>query len=84
MGSGSGLELQAGAAHTVRMPDKSKFYPKTKGGRWTVRIFTGRGPNSHVGDFATEEEAKHWISTKSKDWEAAYDPRLNPNGPKAP
>lgn len=55
------------------MPDKSKFYPKTtKGDRWTVRIFTGHGPDSHIGDFATEEEAKRWISTKSKDWEAAY------------
>lgn len=73
MDSGSGLELEASAAHSLRMPDKSKFYPKTKGGRWTVRIFTGRGPDSHVGDFATEEEAKHWISTRSKDWEAAYD-----------
>lgn len=73
MGTGSGLELEASAAHSRRMPDKSKFYPKTKGGRWTVRIFTGRGPDSHVGDFATEEEAKDWISTKSKDWEAAYD-----------
>jgi hypothetical protein len=55
------------------MPDRSKFYPKTtKGDRWTVRIFTGRGPDSHVGDFATEEEAKHLISTKSKAWEDAH------------
>jgi hypothetical protein len=55
------------------MPEKSKFYPKTnKDGRWTVRIITGRGPDSHVGDFATEEEAQRWISTKSTDWEAAH------------
>jgi hypothetical protein len=70
---GSGLEIQASAAHILRMPDKSKFYPKTtQGGRWTVRIFTGHGPDSHVGDFETEEEAQRWISTKSKDWEAAH------------
>ena len=55
------------------MPDKSKFYPKTtKEGRWTVRIITDRGPDSHIGDFGTEEEAQRWISTKSKDWEAAH------------
>jgi len=55
------------------MPDKTKFYAKTTpGGRWTVRILTGCGPDSHVGDFETEEEAQRWISTKSKDWEEAY------------
>jgi hypothetical protein len=29
---------------------------------------TDNGPDSHIGDFATEEEAKHWITTKSKGW----------------
>jgi hypothetical protein len=33
-----------------------------------VAITTGHGPDSHVGDFATKEEAQRWISTKSKDW----------------
>lgn len=73
MWRGPGLEIEVSAAHIRGMPDKSKFYPKTtKDGRWTVRIFTERGPDSHVGDFATEEEARHWIATRSKDWEAAY------------
>ena len=40
----------------------------TIGGRGTVRVITGNGPESHVGDFATEEEADKWIATKSKDW----------------
>jgi len=69
----SGLEIPTSAAHILRMPDKSKFYAKmTQAGRWTVRILTGRGPDSHVGDFETEEEAQRWISTKAKDWEEAY------------
>ena len=37
-------------------------------GRWTVRVITGYGPESHVGDFSTEAEADKWIATKSKDW----------------
>ena len=46
-----------------------KFHSKmVKSGRWTVTIATGHGPSSYVGDFATEEEADHWISTNSKDW----------------
>jgi hypothetical protein len=51
------------------MTEKPKFRPEmTKGGRWFVAITTGYGPDSHVGDFATMEEAQRWISTKSKDW----------------
>jgi hypothetical protein len=40
----------------------------TKGCHWFVAVKTGNGPDSHIGDFATEEEAKNWISTKSKYW----------------
>jgi hypothetical protein len=29
---------------------------------------TGNGPDSHVGDFSTEAEARQWNMTKSKDW----------------
>jgi len=69
----SGLEKEVSAAHIRRMTEKSKFHSKMiKDGRWTVRIITGHGPDSHIGDFATEEEAQRWISTKSKDWEAAH------------
>jgi hypothetical protein len=39
-----------------------------RGERWFVAVATGNGPDSHVGDFATEAEAKHWIKTKSKYW----------------
>jgi len=40
------------------------FEPEvTKDGRWFVAVKTGVGP-----DFATEEEAKDWILTKSKYW----------------
>ena len=45
------------------------FEPEvTKDGRWFVAVKTGVGPDSHIGDFATEEEAKDWILTKSKYW----------------
>ena len=56
-------------AHILRMTEKPKFHSKMiKNGRWTVVVTTGYGPESRVGDFATEEEAQRWISTKSKDW----------------
>jgi hypothetical protein len=59
------------------MSEKPKFRTKMiKDGRWTVAVTAGYGPASHVGDFATEEEAQRWISTKSKDW-----PRIIPNDP---
>jgi hypothetical protein len=45
------------------------FSPQeTENGRWFVSVETGNGPDSHVGDFDTEAEAKHWISTQSKYW----------------
>jgi hypothetical protein len=31
-------------------------------------VKTGNGPDSHIGDFETEAEAKAWISTKAKYW----------------
>jgi len=51
------------------MTDKPKFHSKMiKNGRWTIVVTARHGPESRVGDFATEEEAQRWISTKSKDW----------------
>jgi hypothetical protein len=45
------------------------FQPQMlKSGRWFVAVKTGIGPDSHIGDFATEAEAKDWILTKSKYW----------------
>ena len=36
-----------------------QFEPQmTKSGRWFVSVKTGNGPDSHIGDFATEAEAK--------------------------
>jgi hypothetical protein len=35
-------------------------------GRWFVAVQTGKGPNSHIGDFETESEAERWIATKAK------------------
>jgi len=39
-----------------------------KTGRWFVSVKTGNGPNSHIGDFETEADAKNWILTKSRYW----------------
>jgi hypothetical protein len=51
------------------MTEKPAFHPeKNKAGRWFVAVETGNGPDSHVGDFTTEEEARAWIATKSKYW----------------
>jgi hypothetical protein len=48
---------------------EAQFRPEmNKTGRWFVAVETGNGPDSHIGDFATEEEARQWILTKSKDW----------------
>lgn len=45
------------------------FEPQiTKNGRWFVAVKTGVGPDSHIGDFETEAQAKIWILTKSKYW----------------
>ena len=63
------MENESPRAHIGVMTEKLKFHSKMiKDGRWTVRVITGHGPDSHIGDFATEEEAQRWISTKSKDW----------------
>ena len=42
-------------------------------GRWFVSVQTGKGPNSHIGDFETELEAERWISTKAKYWPSKPD-----------
>jgi hypothetical protein len=56
-------------AHIGSMTEKPKFRAEmNRSGRWFVAITTGYGPDSHVGDFETEEEAQRWISTRSKDW----------------
>ena len=36
------------------------FEPQmTRGARWFVSVKTGNGLDSHIGDFATEAEARH-------------------------
>jgi hypothetical protein len=46
-----------------------EFEPQmTKDGRWYVSVKTRNGPDSHVGDFETEAEAKDWIVKKAKYW----------------
>jgi hypothetical protein len=46
-----------------------EFQPeKTRGDRWFVAVKTGNGPDSHIGDFETEEQAQEWIRTMSKYW----------------
>jgi hypothetical protein len=56
------------------MSEKPKFHSKMiKDGRWTVAVNTGYGPVSHVGNFATEEEANRWIATGSKNWSQPAD-----------
>jgi hypothetical protein len=56
------------------MKEKLKFHSKmVKDGRWTVAVSTGYAPISHVGNFATEEEADRWISTNSKNWSEPAD-----------
>jgi hypothetical protein len=63
------LENGRFAAHIGAMTEGPEFRSKmVRSGRWTVTIVTGYGPSSYVGDFATEEEADHWISINSKDW----------------
>jgi hypothetical protein len=54
--------------------EKPKFHSKMiKNGRWAVSIVTGYGPASYIGDFVTEADADHWISTNSKDWPQSAD-----------
>ncbi|MCK1727315.1 hypothetical protein [Bradyrhizobium sp. 142] len=58
----------------VMMQKLTQFRPEaTKRGRWFVAITTGNGPDSHVGDFATEADAELWISTKAKYWPGERD-----------
>jgi hypothetical protein len=59
-----GLNHPAAGAF-LGMSEKPKFHSKMiKDGRWTVAVNTGHGPVSHVGNFATEEEANRWIVEK--------------------
>jgi hypothetical protein len=67
------LENELSAAHIALMT-VPEFEPEmTKSGRWFVSVKTGNGPDSHIGDFATEAEAKDWILTQSKYWPSKPD-----------
>jgi hypothetical protein len=67
-GSGTGLDCCLSELHIGAMA-KPEFIPEMiKSGRWFVSVKTGNGPDSHIGDFETEAEAKNWIATKSKYW----------------
>ena len=58
--------LRSHAGEMNRIPE---FEPKmARSGRWFVSVNTGNGPDSHVGDFENEEEAKSWIAIKSRYW----------------
>ena len=60
-------------AHIFEMT-KPEFHPKlNSSGTWFVAVATGHGPESHIGDFLTEEEAQRWIVTKSKYWPSKPD-----------
>jgi hypothetical protein len=62
------LETERLRAHILGMT-KPEFHPKlNRSGTWFVAVVTGHGPESHIGDFPTEEEAQRWIATKSKYW----------------
>jgi hypothetical protein len=64
----------------VRFADQQYFYAMaskthpefepelTKNGRSFVAVKIGNGPDSHVGDFGSEADARLWIRTKSKYW----------------
>lgn len=65
------LEVAIGraGAHIAPMDIFPRFEAKLMtSGRWFVSVTTGYGPDSHVGDFATDKDAKDWISTKSRYW----------------
>jgi hypothetical protein len=40
----------------------------TTGNCWYVLVAHPKGPQSHLGGFKTEIEAKGWIATRSADW----------------
>jgi hypothetical protein len=44
------------------------FKPQLQSGRWFVAVETGNGPDSHIGDFESENDARAWIDSKSKYW----------------
>jgi hypothetical protein len=70
----SGRSNHSAAGEYSWMSEKPKFHSKMiKDGRWTVAVSTGYGPASHVGNFATEEEATRWIATESKNWSQPAD-----------
>jgi hypothetical protein len=57
------------AGPMVKVSLDPQFEPEMiKSGRWFVCVKTGNGPDSHVGDFATEAEATDWIAAKSRYW----------------
>jgi hypothetical protein len=74
-GSRNGAGMLTYALHIRGMTKPvPSFQPEmTKSGRWFVAVKTGNGPDSHIGDFDTEAEAKDWISTKSKYWPSKPD-----------
>jgi hypothetical protein len=64
---------------------KPEFQPKlNSSGTWFVAVATGHGADSQIGDFLTEEEAQHWILTKSKYWPSKPDAPNTPSRPRAP
>jgi hypothetical protein len=66
---GGSIEFTLKTAGRHRVTDKPTFLPKmNKNGSWFVSVTTGHGPDSHIGDFLTEKDARHWISTKSLYW----------------
>jgi len=55
-----------------------RFEPEMiKSGRWFVAVKTGKGPDSHIGDFDSEAAAQHWISTRAKYWPGRADEPSN-------
>jgi hypothetical protein len=54
--------------------ERPHFSPQmTTSGRWFVSVETGNGPDSHIGDFDSEAQARKWISTKAKYWPGKAD-----------
>jgi hypothetical protein len=51
-----------------------------KSGRWFVSVKTGNGPDSHIGDFETEAEAKDWILTSALKYPTVSGPYLLSGG----
>jgi hypothetical protein len=42
--------------------------PMATGSGWYVLVTHPKGPQSHLGGFKTEIEAKGWIATQSAEW----------------